>query len=247
MNLADPIAKDMVLIGGGHSHLEVLKRFGMRPLRGVRLTLITRELHMPYSGMLPGLLAGHYTHGDAHIDLRPLSRFAGARLYRCSVTGIDFERQHVITAERPPVPFDLLSINIGSTPALADIAGAAEHALAVKPVDRFLARWEQIESEALERGGARIVVVGAGAGGVELTLALEHRLNRRFAARGIGTERLHFSVSGGAKVDHGSGGTVPLRRSKTLPVCEPFPVTGRVGGCIPWSCIARSVWRAGTG
>ena len=55
------------------------------------------------------------------------------------------------------------------------------------------------------------------------------------------------SVSGGAKVDHGSGGTVPLRRSKTLPVCEPFPVTGRVGRFIPWSCIARSVWRAGTG
>ena len=51
----------------------------------------------------------------------------------------------------------------------------------------------------------------------------------------------------GAKVDHGSGGTVPLRRSKTLPVCEPFPVTGRVGRFIPWSCIARSVWRAGTG
>ena len=59
--------------------------------------------------------------------------------------------------------------------------------------------------------------------------------------------RVKALVSGGAKVDHGSGGTVPLRRSKTLPVCEPFPVTGRVGRFIPWSCIARSVWRAGTG
>ncbi len=208
MNLVDPISKDLVLIGGGHSHLEVLKRFGMRPLRGVRLTLITRDLHMPYSGMLPGLLAGHYTHGEAHIDLRPLSRFAGARLYHCSVTGIDFERQQVLTANRPPVPFDLLSINIGSTPALADIAGAAEHALAVRPVEHFLGRWEQIESEALERRGARIVVVGAGAGGVELTLALEHRLNRRFAARGIGTEGLDFRlVSRELEVlpDHGRG------------------------------------------
>ena len=43
------------------------------------------------------------------------------------------------------------------------------------------------------------------------------------------------------KVAHGSGGTVPLRRSKTLPIWEPFPVTGRVGRFIPWSCIARSV------
>ena len=56
-----------------------------------------------------------------------------------------------------------------------------------------------------------------------------------------------LTANGGAKVDHGSGGMVPLRRSKTLPLWQPFPVMGRAGGFIPWSCIARSVWRAGTG
>ena len=181
-----PVATDIVLVGGGHSHVAVLKRFGMRPVAGVRLTLVSRDMLTPYSGMLPGLVAGHYSPEQAHIDLRKLSRFAGARVLHAPATGIDLGARRVFAAGRPPVGFDLLSIDIGSQPTLHHIEGANEHALGIKPIDVFRERWAGVERDCLERGGRlRIAVIGGGAGGTELSLSLRHRLRTLLARAGV--------------------------------------------------------------
>ena len=193
MKGAGPIVKDLVLVGGGHAHVAVLKRFGMKPLPGARLTLITADVHTPYSGMLPGFIAGHYDLDECHIDLRPLARFAGARIYHTAATGLDLAGRRVVCRDRPPVPYDLLSIDIGSTPAIADVPGAAEFATPVKPIGEFVARWRAIATRVLATDKPlRIALIGAGAGGVELTLAIQHRLARELAARGDGDADTRF-------------------------------------------------------
>ncbi|MCW9079167.1 MAG: selenide, water dikinase SelD [Gammaproteobacteria bacterium] len=190
-----PVAKDLVLVGGGHAHVAVLRRFGMQPVPGVRLTLITRDIHTPYSGMLPGYIAGHYKYDECHIDLGPLARFAGARLYHAEVEGLDLESRQVLPQGRPPVDFDLLSINTGSTPRTIGVPGALEHAMPVKPIDAWLVQWQALQQRVLESHGTfRIVVVGGGAGGVELALSTQYRLRTLLAEQGDDPERLHYEL-----------------------------------------------------
>ena len=199
MKYQGPIVKDLVLIGGGHSHVAVLKKFGMKPVKGVRLTLITKEVYTPYSGMLPGYIAGHYDLDACHIDLRPLAQFAGARIYHDAAIGLDPAGKKVICTDRPPVPYDIVSIDIGSTPRTDDVPGAAEHAVPVKPIGRFVERWQALAGRILAREGRlRIALVGGGAGGTELTLVIRHRLRGILAERGIEDDRFEFHLVSGA-------------------------------------------------
>jgi selenide,water dikinase len=170
------VTSDLVLVGGGHSHLFVLKYFAMNPVPGVRLTLVSRDLHTPYSGMLPGFIAGHYKFDDAHIDLLPLARYAGARVIHDEVTGLDAERGRVQFANRPELDYDLLSINIGSRPTSPPLAQTDDLQFAVKPVDRFIESWERLERRLLDsEQDFKLAVIGGGAAGVELALSLDYR------------------------------------------------------------------------
>ncbi len=192
-----PVLKDLVLIGGGHSHVTVLKRFGMEPMPGVRLTVISRDVDAPYSGMLPGLIAGHYTFDKAHIDLGPLARFAGARFFHDEVVGIDSVAKLISCRDRPPVTYDVVSINIGSTPGLR-VPGAAESVVPVKPIAGFWRRWEELRNRVLSAEGRediRIGVVGGGAGGVEILLAIQYRLQHLLQERHQRADRLSYSLA----------------------------------------------------
>ena len=173
-----PVLKDLVLVGGGHSHVAVVKAFGMRPLPGARVTLVSRNSRTPYSGMLPGLIAGRYSVDEAHIDLVPLCRFAGARFIGAEVVGVDAGNKTIMCADRPPIAYDVLSINCGSTPSLLAGDDTADAVVPVKPIDRFLGRWEALLERLRQREAtARIAVVGGGAGGVELSLSVQHWLS----------------------------------------------------------------------
>ncbi len=196
--LADTLrqSRQLVLVGGGHAHVAVLKAFGMQRMPEVRLVLISEHWDTPYSGMLPGLIAGHYTREDIHVDLHRLCRFAGGEFCRDRVVGLDLKTRQVLLAERPPVHFDLLSINTGSVPAVADVPGADRFAIPAKPINGLLARIPELEAGFLSGAAQpfRVVTVGAGAGGVELTLSLQHRLTQLAKARGRSDARVEFTI-----------------------------------------------------
>ncbi|MCP6760470.1 MAG: FAD-dependent oxidoreductase [Fischerella sp. CENA71] len=173
-----PITKDLVLIGGGHSHAIAVLMFGMKPLSGIRLTLITDKVDTPYSGMLPGYIAGFYSYEQCHINLRQLTNFAKAELYIDQVIDLDLENKKVICANRPEVAFDLLSIDIGSTSATISVPGAAEYTIRAKPVANLLHNWNQLLEKLTEhqQEDLAIGIVGGGAGGVELALSMQAHL-----------------------------------------------------------------------
>ncbi|WP_424984391.1 selenide, water dikinase SelD [Microbulbifer sp. S227A] len=173
MNPALPQTHDVVLVGGGHTHALVLRKWGMRPLPGARMTLINPGPTAPYSGMLPGFVAGHYGRDDLDIDLVRLARFAGARIVIGAAEHIDTAARLVHVPDRPPIAFDLCSVDIGITSDMPALPGFADHAVPAKPLGTFAERWDRFANGSAP---AHVVVIGGGVAGAELAMAIAYRL-----------------------------------------------------------------------
>jgi len=173
-----PLTQDLVLVGGGHAHALVLRKWGMDPLPGARLTVINPGPTAPYTGMLPGHIAGHYTRDTLEIDLVRLCRFAGARLILAHATDIDRKARQIIVEGQGPIAYDVGSIDIGIT-AQMDIPGFSDHAVGAKPLDIYARRWRAF-LDAVKTGSVapKIAIIGGGVAGCELSLAMAHALQQ---------------------------------------------------------------------
>ncbi|SDW41171.1 selenide, water dikinase SelD [Roseicitreum antarcticum] len=172
-----PLTRDLVLVGGGHAHALVLRKWGMNPLPGARLTIINPGPTAPYTGMLPGHIAGHYGRDTLEIDLMRLARFAGARLILSHATGIDRAARFINVAGRGPVAYDIASIDIGITGRM-EIPGFADHAVGAKPLDIYAQAWRGF-LEAVGAGAKppTVAVIGGGVAGCELAMAMAFALH----------------------------------------------------------------------
>ena len=188
---------NVVLLGPGHTHTHVLRKWRTGRPPQAQLTCVSNHPLATYSGMLPGTLAGLYPDDTLQIDLRRLCEAVGARLILGEVIGLDASACELWFADRPPLPFDVLSIGIGSVPSQDGLQVADETLLSIKPMQSFLSR---LDARLAKLGGAsgeqglEIAVVGSGVAGVEIALAISHRVRRV-----LGDEPTHVRMVGAGR------------------------------------------------
>jgi selenide,water dikinase len=174
-----PIEKSVVLVGAGNAHLVFVKRFGMMPMPGVAVTLVSEAATIPYSAMVPGHLGGDYSCEDITIDLVRLCQASQVRFVAQRVEQLDPRGRQVLFAGRPPLHYDVLSLGLGSLPAIpADLANA-EASFAMRPLAAMTQTLDALDCELRERPRPfQFVIVGGGASGCELALAIHKRLGQ---------------------------------------------------------------------
>ena len=172
--------KRLVLLGGGHAHVHVLQAMARQPFAGVRTLLVTPFVRQMYSGMVPGLVAGHYTQEECAIPLLPLIQAARVQMVEASATQIDAAAHGVTLSDGRVAEYDILSMDTGSVMSRDSIPGAHEHGLFVRPIEHF-ARLQESLVELAAKRALDIVVLGGGAAGVELAMALHWRLTQQGA------------------------------------------------------------------
>jgi pyridine nucleotide-disulfide oxidoreductase family protein len=156
----------------------LLQKLRENPLVGVRMTLVSEFECAAYSGMLPGHISGFYREAELLIDLRHLCRLANVRFIHAKACGMNLkQRQVLLNGGAAPLAADLVSINVGGLPDMGGVEGAKSWAIPAKPVPRLLHGWASTLAAAENSTGRlRIILVGGGAGGVELALAMHSRL-----------------------------------------------------------------------
>lgn len=168
--------KRLVLLGGGHAHVKVLADLADVPLAGWDVHMIAPYRRQIYSGMLPGWIAGHYPIEACSIRLDTLAEKARVEFHQTAGTGLDLERGTVRSADGCALRFDVLSIDTGPMAALQALPGGAEHALPVRPIEQFIAAWPPLVDRILAQCRRfDLVILGAGAAGVELAFAIQRR------------------------------------------------------------------------
>ena len=188
-------ATRLLLLGGGHAHALALLRLRNFISRNLQVTLVSPGPAHTYSGMVPGVIAGHYSAANAQIGLARLAAGAGAELKLGEVRRLDADAKQVELSSGETLDYDVVSLNLGSMPE-----GAGARAIAVKPFDRFIARWREL----LDGGprAPRVAVAGAGAGGVEIAMAMKFALDRRGTGGSVAlfSERNDFSPALAARI-----------------------------------------------
>jgi selenide, water dikinase len=174
-----PIEKRIVLVGAGNAHLMFLRRWGMRPIPGVAVTLVNESLVIPYSAMVPAHLAGDYARDEITIDLERLCQAVKVRFVAERVKGIDARARQVLFAARPPLTYDVLSLGLGSIPARPTGAIASDFSLVMRPLGALVDRLDRLDRDLQHATKPfHLAVVGGGASGCELSLAIHKRLGR---------------------------------------------------------------------
>jgi pyridine nucleotide-disulfide oxidoreductase family protein len=183
--------KRLILAGGGHAHVHVLRDLARAGLAGAEVLLVSPHARQLYSGMVPGLVAGHYGAGQCSIPLPPLAQAAGVRLLQDTVQRLDAAAGTIELASGQRLTYDVLSLDTGAVIDRDRLPGAREHGLFLRPIEHFVRLLDPLLALARERV-LDVVLVGGGAAGVEVAMALQHRL------AGQGDERARVAlVSGG--------------------------------------------------
>lgn len=197
----------LLLLGGGHAHVHVLSELARAPLPSAQVTLVSPHARQLYSGMVPGLLAGHYGIDDCVIPLVPLAAAAKVDVVQAAAVALDAGARRVRLSDGRVLTYDVLSLDTGPVMPTGVIRGAEAHAWPVRPIEDFVARWRPLLDAGNVRPAGSLVVIGAGAAGVELAMAFKHRLGDPVAVS---------LVTGGGPVLGGQSAGLQRRATRAL-------------------------------